>query len=127
MPRTIPTLLATAALLLGGTIGAQANGDPEDGKKVFNQCIACHALEEGQHRVGPSLAGLWGREAGTAEGFDRYSDALKESGIVWDAETLDKYLADPAGYIPGNMMSFAGVKDEEAREDLIAFLKQETQ
>ncbi len=83
-------------------------------------------MKEGQHRVGPSLAGVFGRNAGTAEGFDRYSSAMKDSGVVWSEESLDAYLADPKGYIPGNKMAFRGLRDEEDREDLIAYLKQET-
>jgi len=115
------------AVFLGFVGTAQGAGDPAKGKKVFNQCRACHALKPGQHRVGPSLAGVWGREAGTAKGFNRYSDALKNSGITWNAEALDKYLADPSGYIPGNQMAFAGLKSEKKRANVIAYLKQETQ
>lgn len=126
------TRSAFAAWMLGGLMAAAtaapaaAEGDPDKGKKVFNQCRACHSLKAGEHRVGPSLAGVWDREAGTAEGFTRYSDPMKESGVVWNAETLDAYLADVRGYIPGNRMTYPGVRSAEQRADLIAYLKQET-
>ena len=73
--------------------------------------------------TGPSLAHLWGRKAGTAEGFQRYSDALKSSDITWNAQTLDKWLTDPAALVPGNAMAFAGVRSAPVRQDLIAYLK----
>jgi cytochrome c len=120
-------LAAAAALALGFfTVAASAqDGDPEAGKKVYRQCQACHVLDKEQNRVGPHLVGIFGREAGSVEGF-KYSDAMKESGIVWDEETIDAYVADPKGYIPGNRMPYAGLKDAEDRADLIAYLKQET-
>lgn len=73
--------------------------------------------------TGPSLADLWQRHAGALLGFDRYSDALKSSGVVWDDATLDAWLADPQAFIPGNAMTFPGIKDARVRADLIAFLK----
>lgn len=73
--------------------------------------------------TGPSLAGIWGRKAGTVEGFTRYSDALKESGIVWDEHTLDAWLEDPSSFLPGNRMTFRGVPDEAQRQDLIEYLR----
>ena len=122
------TVLAAGAALAFGVAGpAQAEGDPAKGKQLYNQCRACHSLQPGQPRVGPSLAGVWGREAGTSDSFNRYSDAMKQSGVTWTAETLDKYIADPKGFIPGNNMTFPGVKDAQKRDHLIAFLKQETQ
>ncbi|AWK88676.1 c-type cytochrome [Azospirillum thermophilum] len=102
--------------------GAKAQ-DAAAGEKVFNQCKACHTIESGgPNRVGPNLHGVASRKAGSVEGF-KYSDAMANSGITWSEETLDKYLADPKSTIPGNKMAFAGVKNEQARKDLIAFLK----
>jgi cytochrome c len=102
---------------------AHAEGDPEAGKSAFAKCTACHTTEAGQHRpTGPSLSGVVGREAGTAEGF-RYSPAMQKSGVVWDEETLDKYLADPRGFIRGNRMAFPGLRDAKERADVIAYLK----
>ncbi len=112
-------------ILLGAltTAAAQTEGDPERGVRVFRACAACHSLEAGRHMTGPSLAGLWGRQAGAAPGFARYSKALEEADIVWNEETLDPWLADPAAFLPGNRMLYRGIEDEQARADLIAFLK----
>jgi cytochrome c len=112
------------ALTLGSGL-ALADGDAEDGAKVFNKCKACHVADEPQNRVGPHLVGLFGRPAGSVEGF-KYSDAMKESGVTWNEETLEKYIADPRGYIKGNRMAFVGIKDEDDLEDLIAYLKEAT-
>lgn len=98
--------------------------DPETGARVFGACAACHSLEPGRHMTGPSLAGIWGREAGTVTGFDRYSEALRESELVWDARSLDAFLADPQATVPGNRMPFRGIDNAEARADLVAFLEQ---
>jgi cytochrome c len=73
--------------------------------------------------TGPSLAGIWGRKAGSLASFHRYSPALKGADVTWTAETLDPWLRDPARYIPGNRMTFPGVKDAQARADLIAYLR----
>jgi len=73
--------------------------------------------------TGPSLAHVWGSKAGTARGFPRYSDALKKSGIVWNEETLDKWFSNPERFVPGNGMTFPGIKDAKARQDLIAYLR----
>lgn len=103
----------------------QIAGDPEAGKSAFQQCQACHTLKEGGgHRVGPNLHGVFGREAGTADGFGRYSPAMKEAELVWNADTLGKYLAAPQEFMPGTQMPFAGVKDEETLRDLLAYLKE---
>jgi cytochrome c len=75
------------------------------------------------HRTGPSLDHVWGRKAGTAQGFDRYSGALKSSGITWNAQTLDQWLTNPATLVPGNVMGFPGVANQAVRQDIIAYLK----
>lgn len=100
-----------------------AAGDVARGAQVSRACQACHSLTPGQHLTGPSLAGVWGRRAGTAMGFARYSDALKHSKLVWDASTLDAWLANPASLVPGNTMSFRGIDDAGARADLLAYLQ----
>jgi cytochrome c len=112
-----------ALVLLSGTAFAQA-GDAAAGEKVFNQCKACHTLEQGKHRVGPSLHGVVGRKAGGAEGF-KYSDAMMKSAIEWTPENIDKYLADPKGFIPGNKMAFAGLKKDDDRKNVIAYLQKQ--
>ena len=100
-----------------------AAGDATRGAKLFRNCLACHSVEAGQHLTGPSLANIWGRKAGTAKGFMRYSDALKNAGVVWNDQTLDKWLKDSRDFVPGNEMTFPGIKEQQPRQDLIAFLK----
>ena len=104
-----------------------AAADVEAGKTVFNRCKACHKLEEGGHTtLGPSLHGLWGRKAGTLDGYN-YSEAMKTSGIVWDDATLTKYLGDPKMAVAGNKMAFPGIKNDTEMANLLAYLKQATQ
>lgn len=105
------------------SMSAVAAEDVQRGAKAYQACVACHSLEPGRHFTGPSLANLLGRKAGAAPGFQRYSDALQKSGVVWDEKTLDAWLHDPAGFIPGNVMTFPGLKDEKLRRDLIQYLK----
>jgi cytochrome c len=112
------------ALTLGSSV-ALAQGDAAEGEKVFNKCKACHVADEAQNRVGPHLVGLFGRQAGSVEGF-KYSDAMKESGVTWSEETIAEYIADPRGYIKGNRMAFVGLKDEQDIANLIAYLKEAT-
>ncbi len=113
-------IVAAALLFVGDTMAA---GDAVRGASAFRQCAACHSIVPGVHMTGPSLAHVLGRRAGTAEGFSRYSDALKSSGVTWDAQTLDKWLADPAAFIPGNAMTFPGVRNVSTRQDVIAYLQ----
>lgn len=95
------------------------------GRIVFGRCRTCHYPDKGAgHQNGPSLWNVWGRRAGTQEGFAYYSKALEDSGLVWTPEYLDAWLADPRGFIPGNMMMSLGVPDPQSRADLIAYLLQ---
>ena len=103
-----------------------ADGDPARGERVYNRCKSCHEIEQERNRSGPHLVGLFGREAGSVEGF-KYSKAMLESGIVWDEATLDAYLKKPKEAVPGTKMAFAGMKKEQQRIDLIAYLKEATQ
>lgn len=122
-----PSISAALAglLLIGPAKTFAAEGDPANGARAFRgACAACHSLQPGQHRTGPSLAGVLGRTAGTAAGFRRYSPALKAAGVAWDEATLDPWLADPQTFIPGNRMAFRGLPDAQARADLIAYLAQ---
>ena len=113
-------LLICAAAL--ATVGAaRADGDAARGENRFEDCAACHALEKDKESVGPSLYGVFGRKAGVLGDF-RYSPALKRSGITWDEQSIDKFIADPQAAVPGNRMPFAGVADAGARADLIAYL-----
>ena len=103
--------------------GVAMAGDVKKGKKGFKKCKACHTLVAGKNKVGPSLAGIFGRTSGTVEGF-KYSSAMKDAGIVWNEETLDAFLTKPKKYIKGTKMAFPGLKKEAKRKDLIAYLKE---
>ncbi len=116
-------ILAFYVGLSGASGFASETGDPAKGQEVYRACVACHSLAPGRHTTGPSLASIWGREAGTVEGFRRYSKALKQADIKWDEHSLDAWLANPRGYLPGNRMTFRGLSDETQRRDLIAFLR----
>ncbi len=119
--RRCRVLLGMAAwVALGST--AHAAGEIERGAAASRNCLACHSFAPGQHLTGPSLGGLWGRRAGTAAGFARYSEALKKSGIIWDERSLDAWLRNPAALVPGNTMPFGGIADAGTRADLLAYL-----
>jgi cytochrome c len=105
---------------------AQSQTD-QRGQRAFGICAACHSLEPNRNMTGPSLANLWNRQAGSLQSFDRYSDALKSSRVIWDDKSLDEWLKNPQRFIPGNHMTFAGMTDAPARADLLAFLKKATQ
>lgn len=120
-------LMASLAGLVLSVGAAHADGDPAKGEKVFNRCKACHMIgENAKPRVGPPLNGIVGREFGAYEGFN-YSKSLQdlaEQGKVWDEDTLDAYLENPKKIIPRGRMAFPGLKNEDQREDVIAYLKQ---
>lgn len=110
-------------LILCATAAAGA-GDPKAGEVIFKRCFACHMVgEDAKTRVGPVLNGLIGRKAGTYEGF-KYTEANKNSGLVWDEATLAIYLKNPRAAIPGTSMTFPGIKKDQEIDDLIAYLKQ---
>ncbi|HWL68164.1 MAG TPA: c-type cytochrome [Geminicoccus sp.] len=115
-------LALTLALLTAQTMTSPALAQQAaDGERLFRtRCGTCHSVEPGQNRVGPSLAGVLGRTAGTLEGA-RYSPALRESGIVWSSETIDAYLANPRQLVPGTTMTI-GLRAPAERAAVIAYL-----
>jgi cytochrome c len=107
-----------AALLIGLSCGDAAAGDAAHGEVLYEGCQDCHSLDKND--VGPRHRGVFGRKAGSLPDYE-YSDALKQSGIVWNAANLDKWLTDPQSFIPGVKM-FYHLDDEKNRADVIAFL-----
>ena len=116
--------LAAAMVVLVAATGAWAQDDEAaEGGKVFKRsCFICHAAEAGKNKVGPSLFGVVGRKAASEAGFS-YSQVMKSSGIVWDEQKIDQYIADPKTFLSGTKMVFFGVKKPEERKELIAYLK----
>lgn len=114
-----------AVLLIGAALPAAAQ-DAEAGQRVFNQCRACHSINEGgRNGVGPNLHGILGRKAGSSEGF-RYSASLREKaegGLTWSEDTLRAYIANPKAVIPAGSMSYPGLRNEQQLNDLLAYLK----
>jgi cytochrome c len=105
-------LLAVISVLLHVPALA-ADGNASRGARLFQSCAACHSLEANKNMTGPSLAGVWNRKAGTVESFTRYSPSLVSSGIVWNDQTLDAWIANPQHVVPGNTMTFPGIKEPQ--------------
>lgn len=120
------TALAVLISLVIASQSSAAEGNPSRGRRVFGACAACHSLQPGENMTGPSLADLWGRKSGSLANFSRFSDALKSAGIVWNDKTLDDWITDPQHVVPGNQMTFDGIKDARQRADLLSFLKEAT-
>jgi cytochrome c len=123
----VPICTRVLVLVVGAAIFAGAPGRAQDaasGEKVFLQCKACHQVgETAKNAVGPKLNGLFGRKAGTIEGYS-YSPANKNSGITWDEATFREYIKDPRAKMPGTKMVFPGLKDPKQIDDIVAYLKQ---
>lgn len=121
-----PACLLAAALALASTTPLHAEGDAAAGQRVFGQCRACHVIENnGRNGVGPNLHGVVGRRAGSVETF-RYSANMKElgeQGLSWTEENLRAYLANPKAVAPRGSMAFPGLRNPQAIEDVIAYLK----
>lgn len=115
--------ILTAFVVVGASDALAAEGNPKRGGKLYRACVACHSLEPGVHLTGPSLAGLWGHTAGKVQAFVRYSNGLNSADFLWDADTLNAWLADPKAMVPGTYMIFRGIENDQARSDLIAFLE----
>jgi cytochrome c len=112
--------LAAGAFMAPAT-AQNAAGNPALGRTVFARCAACHAVTPGTNRLGPSLAGVVGRKAGSVPGYN-YSPAMKASRVVWNARSLDGYLTRPSAVVPGTKMAFAGIAAPADRANLIAYL-----
>ena len=103
-----------------------ADGDAAKGKKLWKKCKACHTTDAGgKNKIGPNLHGIFGKKAGSVEGY-KYSAALKDSGITWDDATMDTWLKKPKEMVKGTKMVFPGFKKESQRQDMIAYLKEAT-
>ncbi|MGQ3297310.1 c-type cytochrome [Reyranella sp.] len=123
LPAVAVGFMAVTSLTAATSPGQAADGDVAKGAQIYQRCLACHSLE--YNRSGPRHCGLFGRAAGSLPGFD-YSKAMKATGIVWDEPTLDRFLENPLKTVPGTKMAYAGVKNEQERTDLIAYLKHAT-
>jgi len=125
-PRLARRVAAATISILGFQAPLAAEGDPARGERVFQRCYACHSVDPSETGLdGPNLHGVVGRPVGAADGF-AYSEALQAraaDGLVWEEAALDAFLADPQGFLPDNAMGFFGLRDEDARADLIAYLK----
>jgi cytochrome c2 len=120
--RVSVTAVTIAAAISTATGAARADGDAARGEKKYEECVACHSVDRGVNGVGPSLHGVFDRKAAELGDY-RYSPALKRSGLVWTAQTLDTFIADPQAVVPANRMPYAGMPNAADRADLIAYLR----
>ena len=119
-------LTALLALLSGAALAQDQGGANEEQLAFNNHCRTCHVTKEGDHRLGPSLHNIIGREAGSVPGFG-YSSAMQNADLVWDAETLDRYIENPEAVVPGNNMKpYTGISDPAERAKIIAHLEAES-
>jgi cytochrome c len=115
-------ILAAGAVLLALAPLARAEGDAQAGEAVFKKnCSVCHTTEEGKNKIGPSLHGIVGRHSASLSNF-QYSEAMKSANKDWNAQNLDQYLSNPRGLVAGTKMIFAGLKNEQDRQNVIAYL-----
>ena len=117
-----PTGTATATATPTPTAAASPTTAAATEPAAFAVCKACHSVEPGKNGIGPSLAGIWGEKAAAVPGFE-FSDAMKSSGLTWNQATLDRYLTDPRGTVPGTKMAFGGVADATKRQAIIDWIK----
>ncbi len=121
--RTRLLMLSSAAILIMTALPAMAAGDAEKGADVFAEnCADCHSMTPGKNKKGPSLSGIVNRNSASVTGFSNYSQALRDSGIVWTVDKLDAYIADPGKAVPGGKMKFDGLDNAGDRADLLAYL-----
>jgi cytochrome c len=120
MKRLVIAAVVVAAAPAAGL--AQPAGDPAKGQALYAQCAACHEIDSDANTLGPTLKGVMGRKAGGLDGYN-YSGPMKRAEITWTAQTLDAFLADPQGAVPGTKMPFAGMADAGERADLVAYIQ----
>lgn len=127
MKANLGAAISVVLICAAGTVTAQS-GDAEKGERLFNQqCKTCHTVEKGgRNGIGPNLFGVFGRKAGTAQGFAA-SEAMQKSGIVWDEKGIVDYLKDPKAKVADTKMVYAGLKRPEQLDDMLAYLKKATQ
>jgi cytochrome c len=118
MPTDSPGATPSATSTASATPATAAVAEPA----AFAVCKACHSVEPGKNGIGPSLAGIWGEKAAAVPGFE-FSQAMKDSGLTWNQSTLDRYLTDPRGVVPGTKMAFGGVSDAAKRQAIIDYIK----
>jgi cytochrome c len=115
------SIMLACAETISMPLTAYAQGEAAAGEKTFAHCAPCHSIKPGENRVGPSLAGVFGRKSGTAPGYN-YSSAMKGLNVAWDETNLDAYLQGPGKFVRGTRMVYA-VPNEKDRQDVIAYLK----
>ena len=118
----------SVVLTFAATMALAQSGDATRGERLFNQqCKICHTVDKGgRNGVGPNLFGMFGSKAAAVQGF-QFSEAMKSSDITWDDKTVGEYLKDPKGRVPDGKMVYAGMKQQEQLDDMIAYLKKATQ
>ena len=114
-------VVAGLMVVSSAAFAAAPKGDPARGETVYEECIGCHSMKE--NVIGPRHCGVFGRKAGSVADYPSYTPVMKESGLTWDAKTLDEFLASPLSFLSGTAMGFVGVSDAGARADLIAYLE----
>ena len=121
IPAAASSIMLVFAGVLAIPVPAYAQGDAAAGEKLFAHCAACHSNKPGENKIGPSLAGAFGRKSGTEPGYN-YSSAMKGANVTWDEKTLDEYLQGPGKFVKGTRMVYF-VPDEKDRQDIIAYLR----
>ena len=121
MKKLYKTLSVLSVLSFALLAQAARSQDVQHGRKMFQECAACHSLDAGDNALGPSLANVLGRRAATLSGF-RFSNALKKTGVTWDQAKLDEFLTEPQKFAPGNRMPYSGMLNASDRSALIEYL-----
>jgi cytochrome c len=124
MTKRLMTMAAITAMSIAAAANRAAAQDVAAGQHSFNKCLPCHAIgPDAENKIGPELNGLDGRHSGTAPNYS-YSDANKNSGIIWAEATFKEYIKNPAAMVPGTKMTFLGIKNDQEINDLWAYVKQ---